>query len=182
MIRLFKIMALIGIILAGCMVFWAAPGAAAPVAQEATPNPNLSISDDYCLTCHGQPGQTYTLEDGSSLDLYVDPDEHANSIHGQQGYACVQCHIDVGEYPHPPLLAADRRDVTLTLNKVCDRCHVTEHTKAMDSVHARAQAMGNREAAVCTDCHTAHAVQDWVDESTGEAFPSARPGRFPRAR
>jgi hypothetical protein len=34
---------------------------------------------------------------------------------------------------------------------------------------------GNTAAAVCTDCHTAHAIQDWVDESTGEALQEARP-------
>jgi hypothetical protein len=175
MIRFVQIMALIGVILVVCLMFGAAPGAAAPGAQEATPNPNLSISDDYCLTCHGQPGQSYPLEDGSSLDLYVNPDEHANSIHGQEGYACVQCHTNVGEYPHPPFSAADRRDVTLQLNVVCDGCHTSEHTKTADSVHAQAQAMGNRDAAVCTDCHTAHAVQAWVDKSTGETLPSMRP-------
>jgi hypothetical protein len=44
----------------------------------------------------------------------------------------------------------------------------------MDSVHAKALEAGNRDAAVCTDCHTAHAVQDWVDETTGETLPEAR--------
>jgi hypothetical protein len=152
----------------------ALPSTAAPLAQEATPIPNLSISDEYCSSCHGQPGQTFPLEDGTLLDLYVDPLEHENSIHGSQGYACVQCHADVGEYPHPPFSATDRRDVTLQLNVVCQRCHATQYELAMDSVHATALEEGNRAAAVCSDCHTAHAVQDWVDEDTGETLPEAR--------
>jgi hypothetical protein len=168
------LIALGAIILAVALSFSGEIGVAAPLPQEATPIPNLSISDEYCLSCHGQPGQTFPLEDGSELDLYVDPLEHANSIHGQQGYACVQCHADVGEYPHPPFSAADRRDVTLQLNVVCQRCHVTQYELAMDSVHAQAQAEGNRAAAVCSDCHTAHAIQDWVDETTGETLPEAR--------
>ena len=45
----------------------------------------------------------------------------------------------------------------------------------MDSIHAKAQAEGKQEAAVCTDCHTAHSVQDWVDDQTGETLPTVRP-------
>lgn len=141
-------------LLAG-LISGAAPGSAAPPAQEATPVPNLSISDETCLSCHGQPGQAYPLGDGSLLDLYVDPLEHAGSIHGSLGYACVQCHADVGEYPHPPFQATDRRDVTLQLNAVCQRCHFSQYELAQDSVHARALAGGNRAAAVCSDCHSA---------------------------
>ena len=60
------------------LVALALPGAivpAAPLFQETptpapaegeklptrTPIPNLSISDEYCLSCHGQPGQTFIL-------------------------------------------------------------------------------------------------------------------------
>ena len=161
-------------LLSGALLFSTSPGAASPLTQEPTPIPNLSIGDDTCLSCHGQPGQTYPLEDGTTLDLYVDPLEHANSIHGSQGYACVQCHADVGEYPHPPFQAANRRDVTIQLNAVCQRCHFSQYELTQDSVHAHAQAEGNPAAAVCSDCHTAHAVQDWVDEQTGETLPSAR--------
>jgi hypothetical protein len=143
--------------------------------QEPPPDPNLSIADEYCLGCHGQPGQTFTLGDGTIVDLFVDPAEHAASIHGSQGYACVQCHTDVGEYPHPAFQASDRRDMTLQLNQVCQRCHVTQFEQAQDSVHAKAMAEGQLAAAVCTDCHTAHAVQAWVDPQTGETLPEARP-------
>jgi hypothetical protein len=171
----------------GVIALGALPGAAAPLAQ-ATPGAaptaaptvsNLSIGDDYCLSCHGQPGQTLTLEDGTTLDLYVDPQVHENSVHGSAGYACVQCHTDVGEYPHPPFSAKNARDVTIQLNPVCQRCHNSEYDLAMDSVHAAARAGGNQAAAVCTDCHTAHAVQDWVDETTGKTLPEAR-ARIPQ--
>jgi hypothetical protein len=175
MSRAFLALTLLGVgVLAGVILLSANPSTAAPLAQEATPIPNLSISDEYCTSCHGQPGQTFPLEDGTLLDLYVDPLEHENSIHGSQGYACVQCHADVGEYPHPPFSATDRRDVTLQLNTVCQRCHATQYELAMDSVHAAALESGNGAAAVCSDCHSAHAVQDWVDDETGETLPSAR--------
>jgi len=175
MTRSSKILLLFGaVILTFAILLGAMPGTAAPLAQEPTNNPNLSISDEYCLSCHGQPGQTLTLEDGSTLDLTVNPEDHTNSVHGSAGYACVQCHSNVGEYPHPPFTAADSRDATLQLNRVCERCHASQYELAMDSVHAHAIQEGKRAAAVCSDCHTAHAVQDWVDEATGETLPEAR--------
>ena len=149
-------------------------GSAAPLAQVTPTLSNLSIADETCLGCHGQPGQTLTLEDGSTLDLYVDPQAHATSIHGLTGIACAQCHTDVGEYPHPPFTATNRRDVTLQLNAVCQRCHASQKEKTLNSVHNQAQQEGNTAAAVCSDCHTAHAVQDWVDNATLETLPEAR--------
>ncbi len=86
MIRLVPVMVLVGILLMIGLLFSAAPGVAAPVAQQPPSEQNESLRDEYCLSCHANPGQTYTLPDGSELDLYVDPQEHANSIHGSQGY------------------------------------------------------------------------------------------------
>jgi len=176
MTRLVLICTILAVVLvSGALLFSSSPGSASPLGQESTPIPNLAIGDEYCLSCHGQRGQTYPLGDGTTLDLYVDPSEHKASIHGMEGYACVQCHVDVGEYPHPPFQAADRRDVTLQLNDICQRCHFDQFELTRDSVHAQAMAEGKTAAAVCTDCHSAHAVQDWVDEQTGEALPSVRP-------
>ena len=178
----------IGIIIAVLIVtFVLVTGAlASPAAQETTPTPpagqeteptavsNLSISDDVCLECHGQPGATMQLENGDLLDLYVPAEAHQNSVHGELGYACVQCHADVGEYPHPEFTAADQRDATLQLNVTCQRCHQSEFDLTMDSVHAAALEQGNRDAAVCSDCHTAHDVRRLVDPETGELLPDAR--------
>jgi hypothetical protein len=175
MTRLALICAAIAVLLlTGALIISSSPGSASMLVQEATPIPNLSIGDDTCLTCHGQAGQALKLNDGTTLDLYVDPREHAASVHGSEGYACVQCHTDVGEYPHPTFEAANRRDVTLQLNAVCKRCHSSEYDLTQDSVHAHARSSGYTEAAVCTDCHSAHAVQDWVDNQTGKTLPAAR--------
>jgi hypothetical protein len=152
------------------------PATAALGQQQATPtaNPNLSIGNDTCLECHGEPGLTMKLDNGEDLDLYVEPQEYAGSIHGQSGYACVQCHTTVGNYPHPPFSAADRRDASLKLYPACYRCHSGEYERSQDSVHANAIASGHREAAVCTDCHTAHAVRPLKDNKSGEPLPDTR--------
>jgi hypothetical protein len=178
------------IVLALGLGVWAftAPGAvAAPVLQDATPTPaspapssqeeppvQMSIADSVCLGCHGQPGQTYQLSNGDSLDLYVPEDAYQKSIHGQKGYACVQCHTQVGNYPHPPFNASSPREVTLKLNEACKRCHASQYEKTQDSIHAVFQAGGNQNAAVCTDCHTAHDVRQLTDPETHQLLPDAR--------
>jgi hypothetical protein len=146
----------------------------AQAAPPPTPIPDLSISDDYCLDCHGKPGPVMKLADGEELDLYIPPELHQNSVHGQLGYACVQCHRSIGEYPHPPFTATDRRDVTLQLVDTCKYCHAHQYELAQDSVHAAALAAGKRQAATCSDCHTAHEVRRLTDPATHTLLPDAR--------
>jgi hypothetical protein len=150
------------------------PVFAANVFQDDPPDPNLSIRDEVCLSCHGQPGQTFEFEDGSVWDLYVPGEAYEVSIHGQLGYACVQCHRDIGEYPHQPFQAADLRDAQLQLNDACQFCHTQQYELANDSVHAQALNNGTREAAICVDCHTAHDVRQLNDPSTHQLLPDAR--------
>jgi hypothetical protein len=147
----------------------AATQVASPVLQE-----NLSIGNDTCLACHSKPFTTMDLEDGTQLGLYVPPDTYNHSVHGESGIACVQCHTTVGNYPHPPFSAQNQRDVTLKLNEVCARCHSSQHDKTMDSVHAKALAEGNTNAAVCTDCHGAHSVERMTDPATNALLPEMR--------
>jgi predicted CXXCH cytochrome family protein len=74
----------------------------------------------------------------------------------------------VGNYPHPGWNAPSRRDATIDLNITCARCHIAQAERAQDSVHGAALDSGNKNAAVCTDCHTAHAVRQLTDPGTGE--------------
>jgi nitrate/TMAO reductase-like tetraheme cytochrome c subunit len=151
------------------------PAYATPPQQEVTPTANpLTIGDDVCLSCHERPGQTMELENGELLDLTVYPDEFYASVHGKLGYACVQCHRTVGNYPHPPYTAPSLREFTIDMNKSCGVCHEPEALLARDSVHAAALASGNRAAAVCTDCHGSHTVEQWHDLETGELTQEAR--------
>lgn len=132
-----------------------------------------SISDRVCLDCHGEPGLALELESGEQLVLYVPPEGYSDSIHGELGYACVQCHTTVGNYPHPPFEAEDIRDASLQLYGACQRCHQQQYTLTQDSVHSDALAEGNRNAAICTDCHTAHLVRQLTDPASGQPLPDA---------
>lgn len=117
-------------------------------------------TDEECLTCHSNKSLTTTLPSGEPLSLYVDKDTFHGSIHGTLKVQCVQCHTDISGYPHPPANYIDRRDVTLQNYETCKSCHPDNYRKTLDSMHQVALAQGNRNAAVCTDCHTAHAVTD----------------------
>jgi len=127
------------------------------------------VDDEDCLVCHELPDQYMELPSGEPLYLTVNSEEYYNSVHGSQGYACVQCHKDIREYPHAPLAANNRRDVTLQLNQSCRYCHESMFNATLDSVHAKALASGNDEAAVCTDCHGAHNTQSPHDPPSRSA-------------
>jgi len=118
------------------------------------------LSDQECLSCHTNPDLAMTLPSGEPLSLYVDAENYHASIHGTLKVQCVQCHTDISGYPHPPANYTDRRDVTLQNYRTCEGCHADNYRQTLDSMHQVALAGGNRNAAVCTDCHTAHAVTD----------------------
>ena len=169
-----------GILAILVIALWVGFGAWQPTltavqAQEPQPTENpLSISNEVCINCHVTPGQTMVLDNGDILDLTVWPEEFPNSIHGTLGYACVQCHRTVGNYPHPPASAASLREFTITMNNTCYTCHEPQLLLAQDSVHAEAFNAGQIQAAVCTDCHGAHTVQQWRDAKSGELLQNAR--------
>jgi predicted CXXCH cytochrome family protein len=128
--------------------------ASALTAQAQGPAP----TDAACLACHLNPDLKKDLPSGEPLSLFVDQQHFTDSVHGQKNITCAQCHSNITGFPHPDFNPTDRRDVTLKLNQLCQQCHADNYQKAQDSVHSRALASGNRNAAVCTDCHTAHAV------------------------
>jgi formate dehydrogenase gamma subunit len=108
-----------------------------------------------CSGCHSDTVAAW----GNSL--------HATTPSGR-GPACLDCHGS----PHEILPSSDKQSATFHTNipKTCEHCHAQKFVieKAglttqpamsyQDSVHGRATARGSMKAAVCTDCHDAHAV------------------------
>ena len=128
-----------------------------PVPAHASTAP--AVDNSACTGCHRSATREMKISGGETLSLFVNPDTFTQSVHGQQGVACVDCHTTISGYPHPQFSAPDVRQVTLNLNETCRNCHASEFDKSQDSVHQKALASGEREAAVCTDCHGAHEVQ-----------------------
>jgi cytochrome c7-like protein len=163
-------------LVAAALVFAIPRASAAPTAAPLA----VGVSNDYCLGCHSKPDQVKTLPNGETLYLTIDPALWAASVHGAGGYACVQCHTGITTYPHPELKAQDRRDVTLQFYPTCKQCHSGNYEKTLDSVHQKAldkalkgEPGGNKNAAVCADCHNPHYQTRLTNPDTHEILPDA---------
>ncbi|MBK8027094.1 MAG: hypothetical protein IPK19_38335 [Chloroflexi bacterium] len=141
----------------------------APVLDLTAPSEAIEITGDnsYCLLCHAVPWRTKTLSDGTLLNLYVTADEIQNSVHGATAehatVGCVDCHR---EMPFPHFLApsaSDDRSFTIDSVTMCVGCHLENAEELDRGRHAEAIRAGNRESAVCTDCHGAHDVAPVVE-------------------
>lgn len=125
--------------------------------------PHISLAqgdNTTCLGCHSIPGLGVELASGEILPLTVDPAVYNASVHGAKGQTCVSCHTNITGYPHPKLTAGDRRSFQLERYQQCQTCHAEQYRESLDSNHARALAAGNRNAALCTDCHGAHDISN----------------------
>lgn len=161
MTRLRNTIVLVGLTGLAWLFVTARPAAAEPTprlpAGRAAPT-TQGVDNESCLLCHAVPDMTLELPSGELVWLTLDRDTFYDSVHGEAGYACVQCHTDITGYPHPPLTAQNRREYVLQRYTACGRCHQDKYSLTLDSVHQRALAGGNPEAAVCTDCHGIHNI------------------------
>jgi nitrate/TMAO reductase-like tetraheme cytochrome c subunit len=141
--------------------------AAAPRPQGETP------SNETCLGCHQQQGMTTQIGD-QPLPLTIDVAKFGASVHGTENIACVDCHTNITGFPHPEVTASSPRDFSLEMYPTCQECHNEQYQKVLDSVHQKALAAGNTNAAVCTDCHNPHTQTRLTDKKTGELLLGAR--------
>src|ERR1041384_1673160 len=163
---------LAGLIIGGLLLFVAltrfvTPAAAAPESQSQKP------PDETCLACHQQEGMTAQIG-GQPVPITINPAHFADSVHGTEKVACVDCHTNIIGFPHPQVIANSPRDFSLQMYPTCQKCHLDQYQKTLDSVHQRAIAAGNTNAAVCTDCHNPHTQQRLTDKATGKLLPEAR--------
>lgn len=143
---------------------------------QAQGDPPEKPDDDggYCLLCHADTAQTFTLPDGSTIDLGVSPEMLAASVHGDANpmgaFKCTNCHADQS-YPHEGPAPANQRVYTVEKAAICVQCHADQAAMLADGVHTQALANGNYRAATCVDCHGAHEVQppDQTPTASAEA-------------
>jgi hypothetical protein len=113
-------------------------------------------TDISCVGCHTTPGLNTRLPDGGTLQLAIDVERLKDSVHST--LHCTSCHAEIQKYPHPKITASDRRDYQMQNSRQCQSCHERQYQLEQDGNHARALAAGNRNAAVCIDCHGSHEV------------------------
>jgi predicted CXXCH cytochrome family protein len=109
-----------------------------------------------CIGCHTTQGLTTRLPSSENLPLTIDVGSLKSSVHGAQ--PCTACHSGIRNFPHPRNPAGNYREFQVESSKQCETCHKEQAKQELDSNHARALAAGNRNAAVCTDCHGSHVV------------------------
>lgn len=118
-----------------------------------------------CGACHGNDAMAKKHGLPNVYPLYID------SIHGfalsKEGLLvaanCQSCHGS-----HHILSHKDPESPTYKTNipKTCGTCHAGITTQYMGGVHGKAIAAGRLGAPVCSDCHTAHAIE----QPTAAAF------------
>ena len=118
-----------------------------------------------CGACHGNDAMAKKHGLPNVYPLYLD------SIHGfalsKEGLLvaanCQSCHGS-----HHILSHTDPLSPTCKANipKMCGTCHAGITANYMGGVHGKAVAAGDLKAPVCSDCHTAHAIQ----QPTADAF------------
>jgi cytochrome b subunit of formate dehydrogenase len=114
------------------------------------------LSNTGCFDCHNDPGWTMS-RDGREIQLHVDPEAFAASVHGE--WSCVDCHADIQEIPH-----AERLEPVS-----CADCHSDIQKEYQFSIHGAMNAMGNTDTASCADCHGAHYIKP-VSDPTSPVF------------
>ena len=111
-----------------------------------------------CGACHGQDGMAQKHGLPTVFPSYID------SIHGsaltKEGLLvaanCKSCHGS-----HGILSRKDPKSPTFKANipQTCGNCHAGITAHYFEGVHGKAVAGGKMNAPVCSDCHTAHAIE-----------------------
>jgi hypothetical protein len=152
------------------------PVAASPIPvpiQNSYPSQEKGPDNSACLYCHSKPGMARTLPNGDVLSLTIDESHFTGSAH--KDIACSECHPNINTFPHPDLQVESTREFSLQMYTICQKCHLEQYNKTLDSVHMRSVAAGNTNAAICTDCHNPH-TQPVITDQNGALLPEARLG------
>ena len=114
------------------------------------PDDNLPAKPVDCARCHAAQDATYqasvhgvALISGAKSGSHSAPD-------------CVACH---GTHNVLPPTSPASSLYFSNLAKTCGSCHRQESQDVQASVHGRAAAAGEREAATCVDCHNDHQIE-----------------------
>ena len=128
--------------------------------------------NNKCLRCHKRD-KTKLLEDGEKMTLQVHKDEYLSSAHGE--VSCTSCHRAIGKRKHPSkktnITIKNEREYSIEMNDSCRKCHRTKFKQYQGSVHATMVAQGSIKAPLCTDCHSAHAVESMADYQAVTGLP-----------
>jgi cytochrome b subunit of formate dehydrogenase len=145
--------------LASCVVATVLALAVAAGAREAiAQQPDAPPGNNVCLACHGNAGFSAPRPSGEMRSLFVDKDHFGASVHGKI-LQCVNCHQSITQVPHTNI-AKNRTEWRQSIPGMCGTCHAEQKDQYLTSVHGNeVMRNSNPRAAICSDCHTAHAIE-----------------------
>jgi hypothetical protein len=175
----------VSILISFCLVFSGAlyadttvePGAETVLGEAVTADATAELEailkkNSKCLRCHTKD-RSKTLEDGTELSLKVHKEDYLTSAHGE--VACIGCHEAIGSRKHPSkktnITIATQREYSLELNSSCRNCHDKKFTQYEGSIHSSLVGQGSEKAPMCTDCHSAHAIESMTVYQPDTGFP-----------
>jgi cytochrome b subunit of formate dehydrogenase len=130
-----------------------------PVKQADSPVFKLNLPNT-CATCHDNPRliKEYRIDNPQAAGHYLD------SIHGRAlikmglivAPSCNDCH---GVHDIKRSVDRDSRSNHTNIAKTCGQCHVGIEQVYEKSVHGQLLAKGDKKGPVCSDCHTAHDIE-----------------------
>lgn len=137
--------------------------------QEITTVPHGTVEPVRCGRCH----PTSSTSSGRVGAATLHEGAHARALRqGKQAPTCARCHGS-----HDIRGPDDRRSRVhrTSIPTTCGECHSQEAAEYQDSVHGRALAANDTDAAVCIDCHGEHEQL----LPTGDPASSAHPSQVP---
>ena len=150
------------------------------ITDAVAPHQKTSVPKPDCVQCHTdlweKAKKANLTREKARLGVVVQNiDAYQKSFHAKPNKedkshvnaTCDNCH-DTHTFNVPPSGTSRRADWHLTVPSVCgEKCHTDELKQYNTSVHGQAiNKEHNLKAAVCTDCHSAHAIGDTSADPT----------------
>lgn len=116
--------------------------------------PNIPAEAVECLGCHGQRGPVFTLQNGDSVNAFIDRNKYESSKHGSLG--CTTCHGEFSAQNHPERKFKSKELYSSKASQICVQCHPADTIRKI-TVHASLMN-GSGKTPVCSACHNPHEV------------------------
>ncbi len=119
-----------------------------------------------CLACHSAMKGKIRVEAGVLIDVNVDSEKYAGSVHG--GFDCLVCHKQFSSNPHQPAKSSTiPKNIASIASKIshkakadpvalaaCIECHENAYAAFQESVHGKnIIEQKHVDGALCADCH-----------------------------
>ena len=135
-------------------------------------DPNSTINRatvaETCGKCHGDKSvmQGSGISDRPLLSYRESVHAKAMARGNTSAAVCTDCH---NSHEIQPASNSQSSIAKVNIPATCGKCHRTEASEFVQSIHGQAVARGVSRAPVCTDCHGIHNIKMPFDQTTATA-------------